>query len=239
MATASPRETVRALLAEAVAGLAGEWGFAAPAQVAMKRTKRPEHGDFASNVAMTLTKVAGKPPLAIADAIIERLARLPAGRGALVAEATVAGPGFINLRLSPSFWQGTLARLGGLETAGTRRLARHAPTGPMHGATLLRRHVRRLEESARCTRRATWRARWRRWRPRASSIATTTPSGSGRTALWNDDKDRVVMKSDGLPTYLLWVDAVAQVTCNALRLLGVSAPEQMTRLEENITKEDD
>ena len=54
MAFSSPRETVRALLAEAVAGLASAWGFAAPAQVAMERTKRPEHGDFATNVALTL-----------------------------------------------------------------------------------------------------------------------------------------------------------------------------------------
>ena len=33
--------------------------------------------------------------------------------------------------------------------------------------------------------------------------------------------------------------AAAQVTRNALRLFGVTAPEQMTRTEENITKEDD
>ena len=145
MATASPRETVRALLAEAVAGLAVAWGFAAPAQVALERTKRPEHGDFASNVAMTLTKVAGKPPRAIADAIIDELTRLPAGRGALLAEATVAGPGFINLRLSPSFWQGTLATILAAGDDWGRGASRDTPkilleylsanpTGPMHVA---------------------------------------------------------------------------------------------------------
>jgi arginyl-tRNA synthetase len=130
------------LLAEAVAGLAAEGGFAAPAQVSIERTKRPEHGDFASNVAMTLTKAAGKPPRALAEAIV---ARLPVGPGGLLAEATIAGPGFINLRLAPSFWQGTLAAIlaagdqwgRGAARANPKILLEYLsanPTGPMHVA---------------------------------------------------------------------------------------------------------
>ncbi len=142
MPVASPRETVRTLLAEAVAKLAAEGGFSAPAQVSIERTKRPEHGDFASNVAMTLTKAAGKPPRAVAEAI---LARLSVGPGALLAEATIAGPGFINLRLAPSFWQGTLAAILAAGDDWGRGPARATPkilleylsanpTGPMHVA---------------------------------------------------------------------------------------------------------
>ena len=99
----SARETVRDLLGQALGELARE-GFipAAPANVPIERAKRPEHGDFASNVALMIAKAAGKTPRAVAEAIV---ARLPTGGGSPLAEATIAGPGFINLRLAPAFWQ--------------------------------------------------------------------------------------------------------------------------------------
>ena len=55
---------------------------------------------------MTLAKGAGKPPRAIAEAIVARLA---VGGAALLAQASIAGPGFINLRFSNAFWQDALA----------------------------------------------------------------------------------------------------------------------------------
>ena len=76
--------------------------------VSVDRTKRPEHGDFASNVALTLAKPAGKQPRAVAEAIV---ARLPLGGQSPLGEATVAGPGFINVRLSPAFWQAALGEM--------------------------------------------------------------------------------------------------------------------------------
>ena len=51
---------------------------------------------------MTIAKAAGKPPRAVAEAIVARLPRAAIRR---CAEATIAGPGFINLRLAPAFWQ--------------------------------------------------------------------------------------------------------------------------------------
>src|SRR6185503_17196394 len=75
---------------------------AAPASVPIERAKRPEHGDFASNVALAIAKGAGKTPRAVAEAIVARLAT---GGDSPLAEATIAGPGFINLRLSPAYWQ--------------------------------------------------------------------------------------------------------------------------------------
>jgi arginyl-tRNA synthetase len=97
---------VRDLLAQALAALAREGTIpAAPVSVPIERAKRAEHGDFASNVALAIAKGAGKTPRAIAEALI---ARLPAGGDSPLAEATIAGPGFINLRLSPAFWQRTL-----------------------------------------------------------------------------------------------------------------------------------
>ncbi|MCW5747786.1 MAG: arginine--tRNA ligase, partial [Alphaproteobacteria bacterium] len=55
----------------------------------------PSHGDIATNAAMVLAKAARKKPRDIAEALVARLRRV-----AGVTDAAVAGPGFINLRLS-------------------------------------------------------------------------------------------------------------------------------------------
>ena len=113
----SAREIVREILVRTVNELARE-GFVAAVtgdSVSVDRTKRPEHGDFASNVALTLAKPAGKQPRAVAEAIV---ARLPLGGKSPLSEATVAGPGFINVRLAPAFWQDSARR----DAGGRRRL---------------------------------------------------------------------------------------------------------------------
>jgi arginyl-tRNA synthetase len=70
----------------------------------------PAHGDIATNAAMVLGKAVGENPRALATKIAEALAADPD-----IAAAEVAGPGFVNLRLSPGFWQ---ARLGEMLDAG-------------------------------------------------------------------------------------------------------------------------
>src|SRR5277367_280312 len=57
------------------------------------------HGDVASNVALTLAKPERKAPRAIAE-IIKSHVTLPAE----VSEASVAGPGFINFKMSSAYW---------------------------------------------------------------------------------------------------------------------------------------
>jgi arginyl-tRNA synthetase len=64
--------------------------------IEFERPKRREHGDWATNVALALAK--GGNPRAIATALTERLPYSD-----LVAEVEVAGPGFINFRLAPSW----------------------------------------------------------------------------------------------------------------------------------------
>ncbi len=54
------------------------------------------HGDMATNTAMVAARAAGLPPAKLAAAIVARLGGVPA-----IVAATVAGPGFINLRLDP------------------------------------------------------------------------------------------------------------------------------------------
>jgi arginyl-tRNA synthetase len=121
---ASARETVRQMLAAAVSEVAAATGFTPPAELPIERTKRPEHGDFASNVALVVAKGAGKPPRAVAEAIV---ARLSVGEGSPLAEANIAGPGFINVRLSAGYWQGMLPTILAAGDEWGRGPARAAP----------------------------------------------------------------------------------------------------------------
>jgi arginyl-tRNA synthetase len=140
----SARETVRQILAKAVAELTAEGfvGAVAADAISVEHAKRAEHGDFASNIALALAKPAGKAPRTVAEAIV---ARVPRGGDSPVVEVTVAGPGFINLRLSPAFWQSTLGAILAAGDDWGRAPARPAPkilleyisanpTGPMHFA---------------------------------------------------------------------------------------------------------
>ena len=76
---------------------------AIPSDVVIERPRNPEHGDYATNVAMRLAKPAGLPPRQVADLIVAELVQLPG-----VAAAEVAGPGFVNITLDPAA-QGRLA----------------------------------------------------------------------------------------------------------------------------------
>jgi arginyl-tRNA synthetase len=141
--TSSVRSTVRALLQTAVDQVKREGLLAAlPDTVPVERTKRPEHGDYATNIALALAKPAGKQPRALAQIIVDRLR---AAGGADLSEVSVAGPGFINLRLSDAFWQRRLldilaaeGRWGqGVPKQSPRVLVEYLsanPTGPLHFA---------------------------------------------------------------------------------------------------------
>ncbi len=98
----------------------------------------PAHGDVATNAALALARPAGRKPRDIAEPLARRLTRHDE-----VASAEVAGPGFINLRLAPAFWQGHLAallaagpaygdsQLGGGESVNVEYVSAN-PTGPLH-----------------------------------------------------------------------------------------------------------
>jgi arginyl-tRNA synthetase len=68
---------------------------ALPADVGVERPRNPEHGDYATNVAMRTAKKAGVSPRELAGWLVEELA----GKAG-IASAELAGPGFINLRLA-------------------------------------------------------------------------------------------------------------------------------------------
>jgi arginyl-tRNA synthetase len=73
-----------------------------PAEVVVERPKNPEHGDYATNVALRLAKPAGRPPREVAELLAEELLAHPG-----VAKVDVAGPGFLNITLS----QGALGKI--------------------------------------------------------------------------------------------------------------------------------
>ena len=61
----------------------------------LERTRTPEHGEFASNIAMVLAKRAGKPPLELAQMIIDNMPR-----SRQLKHAEIAGKGFINFHMN-------------------------------------------------------------------------------------------------------------------------------------------
>jgi arginyl-tRNA synthetase len=96
------------------------------------------HGDLATNAAMVLAKPAGMNPRALAELIAPKLEAL-----AEVEKAEIAGPGFINLRLSDASWRDELqAILAGGDDYGRSMMGQGKrvnveyvsanPTGPMH-----------------------------------------------------------------------------------------------------------
>ncbi len=96
------------------------------------------HGDIATNAALVLAKRAGMKPRDLAEAIAAALGAL-----ADVDSVEVAGPGFINLRLSDPYWHRVLAgilaagdRYGASELGARRKVnveyVSANPTGPMH-----------------------------------------------------------------------------------------------------------
>ncbi|WP_299854200.1 arginine--tRNA ligase [uncultured Roseobacter sp.] len=62
------------------------------------------YGDMTTNAAMVLAKPAGMKPRDIAQTLAAHLIK-----DARITHAAVAGPGFVNLRLAPSVWQGVIA----------------------------------------------------------------------------------------------------------------------------------
>ncbi len=66
-----------------------------PERVIVERPRNPEHGDYATNLAMQVAKKAGVNPRDLATWLAEAL-----GAADGIDEATVAGPGFLNIRLA-------------------------------------------------------------------------------------------------------------------------------------------
>ena len=106
--------------------------------VTVEPPRDPTHGDLATNAAMVLAKAAKTNPRALAEAIKPKLEALPP-----VTSVEVAGPGFINLRLTADAWRDELktilregdeygrSQVGANERVNVEYVSAN-PTGPMH-----------------------------------------------------------------------------------------------------------
>ncbi|MBI3106788.1 MAG: arginine--tRNA ligase, partial [Candidatus Rokubacteria bacterium] len=89
---------VTELLAGAVKTALHAAALPAPEAVAWEIPREAGHGDYATNVAMTLARQARRPPRQVAEAIVKHLPALPA-----IERVEIAGPGFLNVFLAPQW----------------------------------------------------------------------------------------------------------------------------------------
>lgn len=111
---------------------------ALPAAVTVERPRNPEHGDYATNVALQVAKKVGVAPRDLAGWLAEALVANDA-----IAAAEIAGPGFVNLRIAADA-QGTIVAnildagetYGNSDAQGTHTInlefVSANPTGPIH-----------------------------------------------------------------------------------------------------------
>ena len=104
----------------------------------VERPKERAHGDFSTNAAMLLAKQAKTNPRALAQQLADAL---PASD--VIAKVEIAGPGFINVHLTPAAWQQQVRDInaagaafgrnasGGGKTVGVEYVSAN-PTGPLH-----------------------------------------------------------------------------------------------------------
>ncbi len=131
---------IESLVARALQTLAGDSlpAEAAEIQPRIERTRDPRHGDFACNVAMTLSRAARRNPREVAAMIV---AALP--ESDLVSATSIAGPGFINFQLAPRAFEFEVEAIHkqgsdyGRNQSGAGRsviveFVSANPTGPLH-----------------------------------------------------------------------------------------------------------
>lgn len=111
---------------------------ALPADVTVERPRNPEHGDYATNVALQVAKKVGVAPRDLATWLVEALVSNDA-----IAGAEIAGPGFVNLRIAADA-QGTIVAnilkagetYGNSDAQGAHTInlefVSANPTGPIH-----------------------------------------------------------------------------------------------------------
>jgi len=131
------QNTLISCLKKAVAGVLPE----TEPTIVLERPKVAAHGDLATNVAMQLAKPAKRNPRELAQAIVDALMGDP-NATAIIAQAELAGPGFINFRLTHAARSAVLPLIAQLGDAYGRAPRKEQkvlvefvsanPTGPLH-----------------------------------------------------------------------------------------------------------
>ena len=151
---------------------------ALPATVTVERPRNPEHGDYATNLALQLGKKVGVNPRELAGWLAAALMQADG-----IAAADVAGPGFVNLRIDADrpgrHRQQRHRRRRGLRTLRRARRPEHQPRVRLrqpHRPDPHRRHP--LGRGRRRARRGCCRRRAPR-RPASTTSTTTAPRSTG------------------------------------------------------------
>ncbi|MBY8977703.1 arginine--tRNA ligase [Rhodobacteraceae bacterium NNCM2] len=132
---------IKTLVTDTLAVMAEEGALPADLDLSNITVEPPRdagQGDMATNAAMVLAKQARMKPRDLAEELVARIAG-----DARVNEVTVAGPGFINLRLTPETWRGAVSAalsagndfgrstMGGGRKVNVEYVSAN-PTGPLH-----------------------------------------------------------------------------------------------------------
>jgi arginyl-tRNA synthetase len=135
------KEQLRACILKGIEGCFADGTLTsgvAPA-ISVEKPAHPEHGDFATNVAMQMAKPERKSPRAIAEILVAKLA----GSSELIESLEIAGPGFINFFIKDAAWRKTLLEIErngadyGKSKVGAGKKVQVEfvsanPTGPLH-----------------------------------------------------------------------------------------------------------
>ena len=135
------REQLEQVIEKAIAAACADGSLALeqPPAPALERPRDEGNGDWASTVAMRCAKQAKRNPREIAQVIVDHLPE-----NDLIASVEVAGPGFINVRLTPAMFQSVVRQVrrersdfgkGAPKTEAGRINLEYVsanPTGPMH-----------------------------------------------------------------------------------------------------------
>jgi arginyl-tRNA synthetase len=129
-----PQDAIRTALVAVLSELGGS-----PTDIRLERPRDPQHGDLSTNLALAVAKELGRPPREVAQEIASRLDLKAAGVDAV----EVAGPGFLNFRLSSGAVASVLDEIlaadadfgkspvGGGRTVMVEFVSAN-PTGPLH-----------------------------------------------------------------------------------------------------------
>jgi arginyl-tRNA synthetase len=132
------------MLRAALQGLAQDRGFGDVPQPRLERPKAVDHGDVACNIALQLSKAWKLNPRDLAQDLVERLQQ-QSGFGDLIASCEIAGPGFINFRLTKAAKTKVIAEIlgaksqfgvlpqgSGVVPSAMIEFVSANPTGPLH-----------------------------------------------------------------------------------------------------------
>lgn len=137
---AQQKQQLLGLLENALAPVLGD--MENPPSPTLEAPRDASHGDIACNIAMQLARPLKKNPRELAQAIVGGIMAQP-GRETLIASAEIAGPGFINFRLTPAAKQAVVRVImterenygKGHDGDGKKVMLEFVsanPTGPLH-----------------------------------------------------------------------------------------------------------